>query len=628
MRFGENILIVCTYTELAQMYQRVLKEYNMNIDVEVMDNRYGKDMQKIFDYMTQFRSRGKDLIITRGFLARQLRQHTDFKVIEIHISAVDVLSALYPLAGKDYCVGVVESEPYLKVVQKVAQILGLRTKWYPVEEVEDFEDGLRQAKKDGVDVVVGGAWHSYDQDFFTDYGIPYIIVESSKESIEQSLQNALEVYKFSYEQQRQKELLETMVAFSEDGIFAIDESGKILLMNAYCKELFENDEEAVKHFAKGNKGTTEGNEVFVERIGEEFFLVHRIPLWVQGDSAGIVYTLKREKKIREDENLLRTELSKKGLHAKYTLKDIYGKSKSMTELKKQIARYAATDATILILGESGTGKELFAQAVHNCSLRRNNPFVAINCSALPMNLLESELFGYVDGAFTGAKKGGKAGMFELAHTGTLFLDEIGEMDLSMQSRLLRALQEKEIMRIGDNKVIAVDVRIVAATNRDLYHEVEEGRFREDLYYRLNLLDISIPPLRERTEDIREIAAALLPQINERLHCRITAFSPAVMDRLEEFPWKGNVRELCNTLEKMALLVQYGTVKMEQVSFIFHEMEQRGRHESVLTDQMTLAEMERKMIQKALQACGGNQTKAAARLGIERTTLHRKLTKMM
>ncbi|HIY05254.1 MAG TPA: PrpR N-terminal domain-containing protein [Candidatus Anaerotignum merdipullorum] len=147
MRFGENILIVCTYTELAQMYQRVLKEYNMNIDVEVMDNRYGKDMQKIFDYMTQFRSKGKDLIITRGFLARQLRQHTDFKVIEIHISAVDVLSALYPLAGKDYCVGVVESEPYLKVVQKVAQILGLRTKWYPVEEVEDFEDGLRQAKK-------------------------------------------------------------------------------------------------------------------------------------------------------------------------------------------------------------------------------------------------------------------------------------------------------------------------------------------------------------------------------------------------------------------------------------------------------------------------------------------------
>ena len=162
------------------------------------------------------------------------------------------------------------------------------------------------------------------------------------------------------------------------------------------------------------------------------------------------------------------------MHAKYTLQDILGKSKIIRELKKRVERYATTDATVLILGESGTGKELFAQAIHNCSLRRNRPFVAINCSALPPQLLESELFGYVDGAFTGAKKEGKAGLFEMAHTGTLFLDEIGEMDLSMQTRLLRVLQEREIMRIGDNKVISVDVRVIVATNRDLYQEVLRG----------------------------------------------------------------------------------------------------------------------------------------------------------
>ena len=179
-------------------------------------------------------------------------------------------------------------------------------------------------------------------------------------------------------------------------------------------------------------------------------------------------------KIRDDEYLLRMKLSKKGMHAKYTLQDILGKSKIIRELKKRVERYATTDATVLILGESGTGKELFAQAIHNCSLRRNRPFVAINCSALPPQLLESELFGYVDGAFTGAKKEGKAGLFEMAHTGTLFLDEIGEMDLSMQTRLLRVLQEREIMRIGDNKVISVDVRVIVATNRDLYQEVLRG----------------------------------------------------------------------------------------------------------------------------------------------------------
>ena len=289
-----------------------------------------------------------------------------------------------------------------------------------------------------------------------------------------------------------------------------------------------------------------------------------------------------------------------------------------------------TAATALILGESGTGKELFAQAIHNCSLRRNNPFVAINCSALPPNLLESELFGYVDGAFTGAKKGGKAGVFEIAHTGTIFLDEIGEMDLGMQTRLLRALQEREIMRIGDNKVISVDVRVIAATNRDLFHEVEEGRFREDLYYRLNILDISIPPLRERKDDIAVIANGLLPQINERMHTHVTAIDEAVLQRLKTFTWHGNIRELRNTLEKMILNVQYGIIKMEMVDFILEDMERKkiSKKTNETMEICTLAEMEEKMIRQALREEDGNQTKAAMRLGIDRSTLYRKISKML
>ena len=294
-------------------------------------------------------------------------------------------------------------------------------------------------------------------------------------------------------------------------------------------------------------------------------------------------------------------------------------------------RYATTDATVLILGESGTGKELFAQAIHNCSLRRNRPFVAINCSALPPQLLESELFGYVDGAFTGAKKEGKAGLFEMAHTGTLFLDEIGEMDLSMQTRLLRVLQEREIMRIGDNKVISVDVRVIVATNRDLYQEVLRGGVREDLYYRLNILDITIPPLRERKEDIGIIASGLLPQINERMHTHVSSLEEDVLKRMQTFAWRGNIRELRNTLEKMVLNVQYGTIKMEDVAFIFEEMERKShsaKSAGGLREVCTLAEMEKKMIQQALQEEEGNQTKAAIRLGIDRSTLYRKISKML
>ena len=336
-------------------------------------------------------------------------------------------------------------------------------------------------------------------------------------------------------------------------------------------------------------------------------------------------------KIRDDEYLLRMKLSKKGMHAKYTLQDILGKSKIIRELKKRVERYATTDATVLILGESGTGKELFAQAIHNCSLRRNRPFVAINCSALPPQLLESELFGYVDGAFTGAKKEGKAGLFEMAHTGTLFLDEIGEMDLSMQTRLLRVLQEREIMRIGDNKVISVDVRVIVATNRDLYQEVLRGGVREDLYYRLNILDITIPPLRERKEDIGIIASGLLPQINERMHTHVSSLEEDVLKRMQTFAWRGNIRELRNTLEKMVLNVQYGTIKMEDVAFIFEEMERKShsaKSAGGLREVCTLAEMEKKMIQQALQEEEGNQTKAAIRLGIDRSTLYRKISKML
>ena len=637
MNFGDNILIICTYQELMKQYRKILKEHHLNIDIEVMDNRYGKDMSKIFEYVAQFQKKGKEVIITRGFLAQQIGAHLPFKVIEIHIGAADMFRALYPLAGKGYTVGVVESEPYVKVAKQVAEILNISLNIYLVENVEDFEKGLLAAKRDGVDVVVGGAWHSYEEVFFQDYGIPYVVVESSVESIENSLQNALEMYTFSYEQQKKNELLEKILSFSEDGICVLDESGHPVLMNTYGEQILkEKEENQIEDFfaeiQRQMLSERDGHsDTLVEKIGDEYFLIQKIPLEVYGDSAGTIVIFKREMKIRDDEYLLRMKLSKKGMHAKYTLQDILGKSKIIRELKKRVERYATTDATVLILGESGTGKELFAQAIHNCSLRRNRPFVAINCSALPPQLLESELFGYVDGAFTGAKKEGKAGLFEMAHTGTLFLDEIGEMDLSMQTRLLRVLQEREIMRIGDNKVISVDVRVIVATNRDLYQEVLRGGVREDLYYRLNILDITIPPLRERKEDIGIIASGLLPQINERMHTHVSSLEEDVLKRMQTFAWRGNIRELRNTLEKMVLNVQYGTIKMEDVAFIFEEMERKShsaKSAGGLREVCTLAEMEKKMIQQTLQEEEGNQTKAAIRLGIDRSTLYRKISKML
>lgn len=244
-----------------------------------------------------------------------------------------------------------------------------------------------------------------------------------------------------------------------------------------------------------------------------------------------------------DQNLLRLQLANKGHVAKYTVDDIVGKSKEIETVKKLIIRMANSKSPVLITGESGTGKELVAQAIHNSSPLKDRHFVAINCAAISPQLLESELFGYERGAFTGASKEGKMGIFELANNGTLFLDEIGEIPMELQTRFLRVLQEKEVMRVGGDKIIKINVRIIAATNRNMCEQVERGLFRKDLYYRLNILPINLPPLRDRTEDIEVLIETLKKQNGYRFK-----ISREVMDFFEEYSWNGNVRELINCME--------------------------------------------------------------------------------
>ncbi|MBN3729283.1 sigma-54 interaction domain-containing protein, partial [Burkholderia sp. Ac-20379] len=239
------------------------------------------------------------------------------------------------------------------------------------------------------------------------------------------------------------------------------------------------------------------------------------PLAASGAATGSVLTFQESRAVERLDRTLRSQPHAQRFSARYRLDDVIGESAAMAHVRELARRYAKSDATVLILGESGTGKEMIAQSLHALSARRAFPFVAMNCGAFPEALLESELFGYDDGAFTGARRGGKAGLFEAAHRGTLFLDEIGEMPLSLQSRLLRVLQEREVVRLGSTEPIRIDVRIVAATHRSLLDAVEAGSFRADLYYRLNILNIALPPLRERPADIAALAAELLAQTARR-----------------------------------------------------------------------------------------------------------------
>ena len=302
-----------------------------------------------------------------------------------------------------------------------------------------------------------------------------------------------------------------------------------------------------------------------------------------------------------------------------------GRSESMRALWEMVRTIAPTDATVLITGESGTGKELVAKAVHAASRRARGPFVAVNCAALTESLLASELFGHEKGAFTGADKKHE-GHFLKADGGTIFLDEIGEMPLSMQVKLLRVIQEREVLSVGGNKAVRVDVRIIAATNRDLAKEVAAGTFRQDLYYRLNVVTLALPPLRERADDIPLLAQHFMARFADKNNKNIKGFTPGAMDRLVRYAWPGNVRELENVIERASILLLGEHISERELPERFAASQGDALTDALTTDCPTLEDVERAVILKTLKRFGGNKTEAAKALGITRKTLHAKLSK--
>jgi two-component system response regulator HydG len=324
--------------------------------------------------------------------------------------------------------------------------------------------------------------------------------------------------------------------------------------------------------------------------------------------------------LREENRLLRETL---GAH--FDTQNIIGTSPAMMRLMETVAQVAASEATVLITGESGTGKEMIAGAIHFNSLRKDGAFVKINCAAITETLLESELFGHEKGAFTGAYRR-KEGRFRQAHGGSLFLDEVSEMSLAMQVKLLRVLQDREITRVGGEEVMKVDVRIIAATNKDLITEIQAGRFRDDLYYRLNVVAIAMPPLRERREDIPLLAQHFLGQFSEKNRKPIKGFTPQAMDRLLRYEWPGNVRELMNAVERAVVLARAEYLNEQEFSLIPREAVPEGGMPAggSGSGEMPLDEVEKTTILRTLELSNGNKSEAARRLGITRRTLHKKL----
>ncbi|MEW5862039.1 MAG: sigma 54-interacting transcriptional regulator [Pseudomonadota bacterium] len=438
------------------------------------------------------------------------------------------------------------------------------------------------------------------------------------------------------------------------GMLLVDRTGRVVWINEGYKRFlpalgFEREEDFVGRPVEEVIPNTlmrhvleTGKPILIDLLTNKAgtFVVSRIPL--RDDSGEVIGVLgmvlfdhpettirpliakfaRLEKDLDEARRALAAER-----RTKYTLASFIGSSPAAIEVKRQARRAAQTDSTVLLTGETGTGKELLAHAIHAGSARAERPFVGVNLAAVPETLLEAEFFGVAPGAYTGADRKGREGKFVLADRGTLFLDEIGDMPLALQAKLLRALQDQEIEPLGSNRVIRVDVRVIAATSRDLKRLVEEGRFREDLYYRLNVLPIRVPPLRERLSDLEALAESLLESIAARTGMPPRELAPSALAVLAAHSWPGNVRELRNALEQAAMLTDSARLGAEDFARILPQAPakaQAGAPAPLRPLPQLIAELERNSIQSALAATGGNKVSAAKLLGISRATLYEKL----
>ena len=564
----KRLMVVALYKGISEYYCEYLKDiFGNSIIVEnyYIENNPGNfdfdgdlivtSSNILYDHIKQLNKNQVETIVMRRTFTREgldkLRGINNEKEIlfvsNFHEIAVECVSKLYELGIKN--LKLIPYNTYSRYEEefsniKTAVIAG-KTERIPsfIQEIIDIGDrvmDLSTIADIGAMLKLPGVHlykileHYKRKLAYTDYGINQMLTDSG--DIQQQLQ--------------------TILKFTNDSIVAVDLAGYISEYNEASERSFSLKKEEVlgrnigevfpeihiRDILSGKKSVT--NEMVT--INHVSYVINKYGIYSsEGILAGVVILGQKYMEMENERNKLRSKLIPKGHITKYNMSDILGNSSAIKTAKKTAVKMARSSSTVLITGESGTGKEVFAQVIHNESDRKDAPFIAVNCSALAPSLLESELFGYEEGAFTGAKKGGKLGLFELADKGTIFLDEIGELPYVLQAKLLRVLMEREIMRIGGVEVIKIDVRVIAATNKNLLQLVEEGQFREDLYYRINVLPLMLPPLRERKEDVAILATAFLAEFGEE-----KKLAPKILKYLTAYHWPGNVRELHNCIEYM------------------------------------------------------------------------------
>ncbi|HCI6430368.1 TPA: sigma 54-interacting transcriptional regulator [Klebsiella quasipneumoniae subsp. similipneumoniae] len=618
---NNEIVIFSVSSTITQRIMNVLIE--RKLEIPVYEFRYSDVLNKANEMIQS----GTRIIISRGGTAALLRNNIPIPVIEIAHDFHGVYRILQEAKNKSQKIAAIGFPQFCRALRHYQSMTNDEFKICQVYNHHDIENVIKNLSENDYHMVIGGLTVA---EMAKKYNLNVIEGDADNNSIEQAINEAYGLLKYINRENLKLVMSHAALNQSREGIMCVDQLGEIIHINAIGMTLFQC-QVGDKLFKKEVFKDIYASMINESNVKEQAIEINGTLVYIsvrhfsnRHSSYAVITGLSQESTLWQQTNSKKSHL--RGYATSYSFDNIIAQSPIMHQVIQKARLCAQHDLPVHILGDTGTGKELFAQSIHHVSARSHGPFVALNCAAIPESLLESELFGYAEGAFTNARKGGKPGVFEMARNGTVFIDEISEAPLSVQVKLLRVLQEKQFSRLGGDSLLSADFRLITASNKDLGQLVASGEFRQDLYYRINILELQLPPLRERPEDIMVLIHHLLQQQNKHL-----TFTPDAVNCLQNYDWPGNIRELQAVIYRLIVLLDGNTVTKEVLQQISHLSPACRPSASLVSDHTLVADesdllkkQEIQLIASVIEKTDGDRTKASAILGISPTTLWRKL----
>jgi transcriptional regulator, propionate catabolism operon regulatory protein len=552
----KSVIGIMGFPRTISIARKVAKNYKNQVDFRFITSA----LDDAISLIKKEEEKGMDIIIAGPGNSELLRKNLNIPIVPFYTTTRALIESILKAKEVSNDIAMVLSEKEQFDQKFFETLLHVKLRLCYCKHIKDYKEACQKIRKEKYKVIIGG---SYAIEGAKSIGIKGVFSFDKSEILNTAIKQAITLLKYDDQQKEKITQMNILLQESSEGLFILDKKNRVTFFNDVGEKKFNIPKTSAigKDFTTFFKGCdpnqmfdSDSKEIITKRDGQDVILQFH-PVVVDHQTKGMVVNAKQVQEIEETEKRIRKSIHKKGFNAKYTFESLVGFDEVFLNCIEKSKTYSRSDFPVLIFGETGTGKEVFAQAIHNHSFRRDFAFVAINCATLPAELIESELFGYEKGAFTGAHTQGKIGLVELAHRGTLFLDEICSMSYHLQAKLLRLVQEKEFIRIGSKKVTPVDIRVISATNTNLGEAIKEGKFRQDLYYRLNTFFLKLPPIRERKKDIVILFLHSIAQRKPELSAFLKENSDLLFKELSKLPFSGNVRELQTLAERFAILTK-------------------------------------------------------------------------